>query len=76
MIYQTPYVQQFSLDIQQQITPTMILDVGYFGDHGDHLLGVVDINEPVPGAFAQTSIGYGQVTGCTCLHQPTHARLR
>jgi hypothetical protein len=65
VIYQTPYVQQFSLDIQQQITPTMVLDVGYFGDHGDHLLGVVDINEPVPGAFAQTSIGYGQVKGCS-----------
>jgi hypothetical protein len=65
VIYQTPYVQQFSLDIQQQITPTMVLDVGYFGDHGDHLLGVVDINEPMPGAFSHTSIGYGQVKGCS-----------
>jgi hypothetical protein len=65
VIYQTPYVQQFSLDLQQEITPTMILDVGYFGDHGTHLLGVVDINEPLPGAFANTTIGYGQVKGCS-----------
>ena len=39
MIYKTPYVQQFSLDMQQAITPTMTLDVGYFGDHGDPSAG-------------------------------------
>jgi hypothetical protein len=67
VIYQTPYVQQFSLDVQQEITPTLKLDVGYFGDHGDHLQGAVDINEVQPGAFALTSIGYNQVSGCTPL---------
>ena len=61
VIYKTPYVQQFSLDAQQVITPTMTLDVGYFGDHGTHLQGAVDINEVQPGAFTQTSIGYNQV---------------
>jgi hypothetical protein len=65
LIYQTPYVQQFSLDVQQEVTPTMTLDVGYFGDHGTHLLGVVDINEIRPGAFTQTSIGFAQVAGCS-----------
>jgi len=50
--YKTPYVQQYSLDLQQQITPTLILDVGYFGDHGTHLLGAEEINQPVPGAWA------------------------
>lgn len=49
--YHTPYVQQYSLDIQQEITPTLMLDVGYFGTHGTHLLGLVDINESQPGAF-------------------------
>ncbi len=49
--YKTPYVQQYSLDIQQQITPTLMLDVGYFGDHGTHLLGILEINQPVPGAW-------------------------
>ncbi len=49
--YHTPYVQQYSLDVQQQITPTILLDVGYFGTHGTHLLGLVDINEAVPGSF-------------------------
>jgi hypothetical protein len=65
LIYQTPYVQQFSLDLQQAITPSMMLDVGYFGDHGDHLQGVVDLNEVRPGAFTKTNIGFGQQSGCT-----------
>jgi hypothetical protein len=65
VIYQTPYVQQYSLDIQQEITPTMTLDVGYFGDHGTHLLGVVDLNQVQPGTFARTSIGFAQTAGCS-----------
>jgi hypothetical protein len=50
--YKTPYVQQFSLDIQQQVTPSLIFDIGYFGDHGTHLLGALEINQPAPGAWA------------------------
>lgn len=65
VIYQTPYVQQYSLDIQQAISPTLTLDVGYFGDHGTHLQGAVDLNEVRPGSFAHTSIGFAQTAGCT-----------
>jgi len=49
--YKTPYVQQYSLDVQQQITPTLMMDLGYFGDHGTHLLGALEINQPAPGAW-------------------------
>jgi hypothetical protein len=49
--YKTPYIQQYSLDLQQQISPTFMLDVGYFGDHGTHLLGGMNIDEPKPGAW-------------------------
>jgi Carboxypeptidase regulatory-like domain len=49
--YKTPYIQQYSLDIQQAITPSLMLDVGYFGDHGTHLLGGVAIDQPAPGAW-------------------------
>jgi hypothetical protein len=55
---QTPYVQQFSLDVQQALSSTLMLDVGYFGDHGTHLQGKVDINEARPGAFAAAGIAY------------------
>jgi hypothetical protein len=66
VIYQTPYVQQYSLDVQTAINPTTMLDVGYYGDHGTHLQGAVDINEARSGAFAQTSIGYSQ-GGASCI---------
>jgi hypothetical protein len=49
--YKTPYVQQYSLDVQQQITPKLILDVGYFGDHGTHLLGGENLDQPMAGAW-------------------------
>jgi hypothetical protein len=47
----TPYIQQYSLDIQQQLTPTFMLDIGYFGTHGTHLMGAEEINQPVPGSW-------------------------
>ena len=65
LIYQTPYVQQFSLDVQRSFGSTMMVDVGYFGDHGTHLQGRVDINENLPGAFTKTSISYAQQPGCS-----------
>jgi hypothetical protein len=50
--YKTPYIQQYSLDLQQQLSPKFIIDVGYFGTHGTHLLGGENIDQPRPGAFA------------------------
>ena len=57
--YHTPYAQQYSLDLQQAITPTLMLDVGYFGDHGTHLLGRLDLNQLRPGAFLAAGITPG-----------------
>ena len=44
-----PYVQQFSLNIQQSLTKDTVLEVGYFGSKGTHLLGIVDVNQAAPG---------------------------
>lgn len=49
--YKTPYVQQYSLDLQQQLSPSLFFDLGFFGDHGTHLLGALEINQPIPGAW-------------------------
>ena len=49
--FKTPYIQQYSLDVQQMITPTTMIDVGYFGDHGTHLLGGIALDQPAPGAW-------------------------
>jgi len=45
-----PYVQQWSVDIQHRLPKGIVLDVGYYGSKGTHLLGEVDINEAYPGA--------------------------
>jgi hypothetical protein len=49
--WKQPYSMMWSFDVQQQLTPSTILDVGYYGTAGRHLLGVVDINQPAIGAF-------------------------
>ena len=45
----TPYVQQWSLDVQRELLKGLVLDVGYFGSKGTHLLGIVDLNLIAPG---------------------------
>ena len=52
--YHTPYTQQYSFDLQQQLSPTLLLDIGYVGNHSTHLLGQIDLNQLRPGAFAAT----------------------
>jgi hypothetical protein len=44
-----PYVQQWSMDIQRQLPQHMILDVGYSGSKGTHLIGIVDLDQAAPG---------------------------
>jgi hypothetical protein len=46
----TPYVQQWSLSVQQQLNPTLMMQVAYFGSHGIDQLGqIVDNTAVVPG---------------------------
>jgi len=47
----TPYVQQYSLNLQQQFPSNVFMDFGFFGTHGTHLAGAEEINQPVPGAW-------------------------
>jgi hypothetical protein len=52
----TPYVQQWSLGIQHEFLPGLVLDVTYCAAKGTHLLGIVDINQVPPGAAAAAGI--------------------
>lgn len=72
--YKTPYTQQFSLDVQTAITPTLLLDVGYFGDLGIHLQGKVDANTIRPGAFASAGLRANAVSGCAAFISQTCER--
>jgi hypothetical protein len=54
--WKQPYTMQWSLDMQHEITPTTTMDIGYYGSVGRHLIGVIDINEPRPGAAQAAGI--------------------
>jgi Carboxypeptidase regulatory-like domain/TonB dependent receptor len=54
--WKLPYTEQWSLDIQQQLPHQFLFDVGYYGSAGHHLLGIVDINQPAPGAYVAAGI--------------------
>jgi len=61
---QTPYIQQYSMDLQHQFTPTFTFDLGYFGTHGTHLAGAVDIDQAVPNAWRGVVDPRTANTGC------------
>ncbi len=63
----TPYVQQWSLDIQREVMRGLIVDVGYYGSKGTHLLGIVDINMVPPGAAVAAGLmpAQGYITAGT-----------
>jgi len=54
VIYRDPnlvdsYAQFWNLNIQRELTPTILLDVAYAGSRGVHLLAVRNPNQPPPG---------------------------
>jgi len=42
-----PYEQQFSLGVQYESAPNYLLEVGYAGTKGTHLIGSVGVNQPL-----------------------------
>jgi len=67
----TPYSQQYSFDVQRQIGRGVVLDTGYYGQKGTHLLGIRDINQ-VPVGLAYSS---GVIAPNTYVTSATTPRL-
>jgi hypothetical protein len=57
--WKQPYTEQYSLDVQREIFRGTFLDIGYYGNVGRHLLGIEDINQPLPGAYVKALAPYG-----------------
>jgi hypothetical protein len=60
--WKTPYMQQWSLDVQHQLTSKTVVSVGYYGSKGTHLVGVVEINELAPGQALNSRCATGANT--------------
>src|SRR6185312_5599219 len=56
---QVPYNQQWSVDFQQEVVPSVLFDIGYYGGGGRHLIGIFDQNQAFSGAYKT------QVAQCT-----------
>ena len=57
--WHTPYMQHWSLDIQQQLTNSTILTVGYYGSKGTHLIGLTELNDLPPGRALNSTCAPG-----------------
>jgi hypothetical protein len=44
----TPYILNWNLNVQQQLTPSMVLQVAYVANHGVKLYSTVDLNQVDP----------------------------
>lgn len=69
----TPYVFNWNLNVQQQLTSTTSLQVGYVGTHGVKLYSIYDINQVNPASPAEnappgTYVTNGQGTVILCSH--------
>jgi hypothetical protein len=73
--FHTPYTQQWSFEVQRQITNTSILNVAYVGSKGTHLMGIVDLNTVQPD-LAYTSGLLPASTNVTSANTPLLNLLR
>jgi hypothetical protein len=63
--WKTPYSQQWDFDVQHNLGHGFLLDAGYVGNKGTHLVGVIDINQAAPGAaLAAGIVRPGEILGC------------
>jgi hypothetical protein len=46
----TPYIWNWTLNLQHAFTPNLSLEVAYVGNHGSNLTGIRDINQPPVGS--------------------------
>ena len=66
----TPYMENYNLNIQEQITNKVMLEVGYVGAQGHRLLHYLDVNQPGQSAIDAYDIAFAQAntstTGAPC----------
>jgi hypothetical protein len=44
----TPYTEQYNFNIQRALGKNWMLEVGYVGSHGLHMMRTQDVNQPLP----------------------------
>ncbi|MGB8438400.1 MAG: TonB-dependent receptor [Candidatus Acidiferrales bacterium] len=61
----TPYMENYNLNIQQQISSKVVLQVGYVGSQGHRLFHYLDVNQPSLAAITASDLATAASTpGC------------
>jgi hypothetical protein len=58
----TPHLMNYNLNVQQQLSTRALVQVGYVGSLGRHLLRFRDINQPSQATITATDIAFAQAT--------------
>jgi hypothetical protein len=66
----TPYVLNWNLNVQQQITPTSALQVAYVANHGVKLYSTIDINQSDPSLVESCYDAGGDYSACQQAAKP------
>ena len=84
--FKAPNYQDYNLSVQHEILPNTVLEVGYVGTKGGHLLGDVDLNQPTvatrlanPGVGINAIapyLGYGAITTRTPIYTSNYNSLQ
>jgi hypothetical protein len=56
----TPYMENYNLNVQQQISSKVVLQVGYVGSQGHRLLRYLDLNQPDQATIDSSDIAFAQ----------------
>jgi len=59
----TPYVWNWTLNVQHAFNNNLSLEVAYVGDHGSDLIGIHDINQVDPNSPAEIACGHCEQNG-------------
>jgi hypothetical protein len=57
--WHTPYMQHWSLDVQQMLYRNTMVTVGYYGSKGTHLIGLTELNDLPPGKALNSTCAPG-----------------
>jgi carboxypeptidase family protein len=61
----TPYVGNWTLNLQHAFTPNLSIEAAYVGNHGSNLTGIRDINQPPVGSgWTPAGVGAGSLAAC------------
>ena len=64
----TPYMQNFNLNLQQELGHKMVFQIGYVGSNGHRLLRFRDINQPSQAQITACDLGLTADCGAPIIH--------